>query len=60
MAPKITETQRESSFRGSMETQSEPDLRESHWLRDFHSKGIPPQIQIGERETSSRTDIQVP
>jgi hypothetical protein len=29
MAPKIVQTQRESSFRGSMQTQSEPDLRES-------------------------------
>jgi hypothetical protein len=29
MAPEIFQNQRESSSRGSMQTQSEPDLRES-------------------------------
>jgi hypothetical protein len=38
-----------------MQIQSEPDLRESHLLRDFHSKIIPLQIHMG--ETFSRTDI---
>jgi hypothetical protein len=33
-----------------MQTQSEPDLRESQLLRDFHSESIPPQIQMGERD----------
>jgi hypothetical protein len=50
MVPKIIQTQRESSFRGSMQTQSDPDLKESQWLRDFHSESIPPHIQMGERE----------
>jgi hypothetical protein len=33
-----------------MVTQSESDLRESQWPRDFHSESIPPQIQMGERD----------
>jgi hypothetical protein len=41
-----------------MQTQSEPDLRESQLLRDFHSESIPLQIQIQMGETSSRTDRQ--
>jgi hypothetical protein len=36
--------QRKSNFRGSMQIQSEHDLRESHLLKDFHSKSIPLQI----------------
>jgi hypothetical protein len=50
MALKIIYTHRESSFIGSMEIQSDPDLREIQWLRDFHSKSIPPHIHMGERE----------
>jgi hypothetical protein len=43
-----------------MQTQSEPDLRESQLLRDFHSESIPLQIQIQIQmgETFSRTDRQ--
>jgi hypothetical protein len=41
-----------------MQIQSEPDLRESQLLRDFHSESIPLQIQIQMGETFSRTDRQ--
>jgi hypothetical protein len=50
MALDIIYTQRDSIFKGSMENQSEPDIRESQWPRDIHSKTIPPQIQMRERD----------
>jgi hypothetical protein len=33
-----------------MQTQSDPDLIKSQFFRDFHSKSIPPQIHMGERD----------
>jgi hypothetical protein len=39
-----------------MQTQSELDLRESQWLRDFHLESIPPQVQMGERRLLGLTD----
>jgi hypothetical protein len=59
MAPEIVQTQRESSFRGSMRTQSEPDLRESQLAQreSHHSEGVPPQVQVGERHLPGLTDI---
>jgi hypothetical protein len=60
MAPEIVQTQRESSSRGSMQTQSEPDLRESQLAqRENRSfRGSSPS-DSGGRETSSRTDRHV-
>jgi hypothetical protein len=48
----------ESSFIGSMQTQSEPNLGESQFLREFHLGSIPLQIQIHMGEMSSKTDRQ--
>jgi len=60
MAPEIVQTQRESSFIGSMWTQSEVDLRESQLAqresRTF--RGSSPS-SAGGRETPSKNDKQM-
>jgi hypothetical protein len=60
MAPEVVQTQRESGFRRSMRSQSEPDLRESQLAQRerWSSRGSSPSGLDG-RETSSRTGRQV-
>jgi hypothetical protein len=33
-----------------MQTQSEPNLKERQWIRDFHSESTPPKIKMGDRD----------
>jgi hypothetical protein len=57
MAPEIVQTQMESSFQGSMQTQSEPDLIESQLAqRESRSFNWSSPSGPGGRETSSKTD----
>jgi hypothetical protein len=60
MALKIVQTQRESSFKGSMWTQSEPDIREIH-LAHRESRSFRWSSPLGSsgREKSSRTNKQM-
>jgi hypothetical protein len=59
-APEVVQTQRESGFRWSMRSQSEPSLRESQLAQRerWSSRGSSPSGSDG-RETSSRTGRQV-